>query len=303
MAQDYYSVLGVDKSASQDEIKRAYRKQAKKYHPDANPDDPQAEERFKQVNEAYDVLGDEKKRQQYDAFGKGFANFQGAPGGGSGPYGGNAQYVDVDFENIADIFNSFMGGSGGFSGTTGPRTGGVGGFRQRRAVRGDDYEHPVEISLREAYDGTERLLTVDGRQLKVKIPAGARTGTKVRLSGEGGRGANGGPAGDLLLVVQVQPDHTFERDGDDLYADVNVDFLTAALGGTVTMPTMTGSVSLKIPAGTQSGKKIRLKGKGMPVLRGKGRYGNLYARVMITVPEHLTPAQRELLEQFRTSKS
>lgn len=300
MATDYYDVLGVSKSATQDEIKRAYRSQAKKYHPDANPDNPQAEARFKEINEAYEVLKDKEKRQQYDTFGANFQNMGNAQPGGYGP--GGAQYVNVDFEDIADIFSQFMGGSGGF---TGPRTGGArqtdfGGFgRRSAAMRGDDIEYPVAISLQEAYHGTERLLTIDGRQLKVKIPAGARTGTKVRLSGEGSRGVGGGSNGDLLLVVDVQSDRQFERDGDDLYVDVPVDFLTATLGGAVSVPTMTGSVNLKVPAGTQSGHKLRLKGKGMPVLRKKDQFGNLYARMLITVPEKLSPQQRAKFEELR----
>ncbi len=303
MTKDYYNVLGVDKNASQDDIKRAYRKKAKTYHPDKNKDNPRAEDRFKEVNEAYDVLGDPEKRQQYDRFG---ANWEQMNQGGFGGYGqqpGGAAYSQNVNVNLDDILEQFFGGVRGGS----QQTGGFGGFnpqQQRRSpqqTRGENIEQPVTITLREAYQGTQRIINKDGRQIKVNIPAGAKTGTKVRLKGEGAPSPYGGQHGDLMLVVDVQQDGQFERDDDDLYIDIEVDMFTALLGGKVTVPTMTRPVKLTVPAGTQSGRKFRLSGKGMPVMRKKNAHGDLYARVMVTVPEQLTDEQKALVQQLRDS--
>lgn len=292
MANNYYSVLGIDKNANQDEIKKAFRKQAKKYHPDANPNDPTAEERFKEVNEAYEVLGDPEKRKQYDTFGSGWQQYQ---QGGAGP-----QYANYNFR-VEDLGDLFGGNGGGFGSLfeqmmNGARAGG--GFNQQ-PTRGQDYEQSISISLREAYEGTVRLLNKDGRQIRVNIPAGVDTGKKIRLAGEGAPDPLSGTAGDLYLVVQVEDDPQFERDGDDLYADVPIDALTAMLGGEVTVPTMGRPVQLRVRPGTQAGAKFRITGKGMPKVRNKGEYGNLYARMVITVPEKLTDEQRKLAEQLR----
>lgn len=298
MAKDYYDVLGVSKNADQDELKRAYRKLAKKYHPDANKDDPTAEERFKEVNEAYNVLSDPDQRRAYDQFGPNFRNFSGGNGaGGANPYGNvNVNFEDVPFEDIFGSIFGNMGRRGASRGAGGVDYGPFGG-----ATPGRDIEHEITISLREAYEGTTRYITKDGRRIKVNIPAGANNGTKVRLSGEGERGAGG--TGDLYLIVNVQPDATFERDGDDLYVDVQVDAFTAMLGGTAKVPTMERPVKVKIAPGSQSGLKLRLTGKGMPKLKHKGEHGNLYARVQLTVPDNLTDEQRRLVEQLRDALS
>ncbi len=298
MAKDYYEVLGVSKSADQDELKRAYRKLAKKFHPDANKDDPSAEDRFKEVNEAYKVLSDPEQRRAYDQFGPNFRNFSGGNGtGGANPYGNvNVNFEDVPFE---DIFGSIFGNVGRRGASRSSGSGFEYGPFNGAATPGRDIEHDITISLREAYEGTTRYITKDGRRIKVNIPAGANNGTKVRLSGEGERGAGG--TGDLYLIVNVQPDSTFERDGDDLYVEVQVDALTAMLGGTAKVLTMERPVKVKIAPGSQSGLKLRLTGKGMPKLKAKGEYGNLYARVQLTVPENLTDDQRRLVEQLRDS--
>jgi DnaJ-class molecular chaperone len=298
MAKDYYDTLGVNKSASHDEIKKAFRKQAKKYHPDANPNNPDAEQRFKELNEAYEILGDPQKRQQYDTFGSAF-------GGNPGSAGGQYQGSGVNVENLEDLIGSIFGGGfrrGGF-GTDGAP--GANPFRQQRMPQqGQDIEQPVTISLSEAYQGTQRRINKEGRQIDVKIPAGADNGTKVRLKGEGSPGFSGGSAGDLFLVVTVDENSSpFTRETDDLYINIDVDMVTAILGGIVEVPTMESSVNLKIPSGTQAGRKFRLSGKGMPILRKKGHYGDLYAQVVITVPGHLNEEQRRLLEQFRDSFS
>ena len=322
--RDYYETLGVKKDAPDKEIKKAYRRLARKYHPDVNPDDKQAEERFKEVNEAYQVLSDPEKRKKYDQLGTDWYRYQqqgGRPGGfdwsrwasGGGP-GARVHYGSP--EDLQDLFG---GGGGGFSdffnrifGMGGARAGGrAGGFEslyetpyggQTGPQRGQDYQQEVEISLYEAYHGATRTLEKDGRRLEIKIPSGAKTGTKVRLRGEGSPGVFGGQAGDLYLVVRVRPDANFERKGDDLHTSVEVDLYTALLGGKVRVHTLSGPVMLTIQPETQNGKTFRLRGKGMPVLRHKGEYGDLYAKVDVRLPTELTPRQRELLEQLRDAE-
>ena len=290
MATNYYDVLGVSKSSSDKDIKQAYRKLAKKYHPDANPNDPQAEARFKEINAAYEVLGDPKKRKQYDQFGANFSNF-GQNGSGYYTNVNNADFGDIPFNDILEnIFGGFGRSAAG---------GGRGSRVRQQAVRGRDIEQQVTISLYEAYHGATRQVSKGGRTVNVNIPAGARTGTKVRLSGEGEVSTVGGPPGDLYLVVDVASDPTFKLEGEDLHTDIKVDMFTALLGGDVEVPTMSGRVRLTIPPGTQSGRKLRLSGKGMPRLKQKGEFGNLYAHVLITIPDHLTSEQRRLVEQLR----
>jgi DnaJ-class molecular chaperone len=311
MAKNYYDILGVKKDATDKEIKQAFRKLAKKYHPDANPNDPTAEAKFKELNEAYEALSDKEKRAMYDRFGTvnpGAAGFGGA--GGPGGFGGNYTY-NVDTEgagDFGDILESLFGSFGGRSGGrgTGTRTsGGFGGFSGGFSrADGQDIEQPITISLQEAYNGATRLITKGDRTIKVSIPAGAKNGTKVRLSGEGTPGAGGGQAGDLYLVVQVQNDTAFERDEANpanLTVEVKVDLFTALLGGEVEVPTLDRPVRLRIPAGTQSGRKFRLSGKGMPVLRQSGEHGDLYARVLITIPDKLNDEQKALVEKLRDS--
>jgi DnaJ-class molecular chaperone len=311
MAKNYYDILGVKKDATDKEIKQAFRKLAKKYHPDANPNDPTAEAKFKELNEAYEALSDKEKRAMYDRFGTvnpGAAGFGGA--GGPGGFNGNYTY-NVDTEgagDFGDILESLFGSFGGRGGarSAGTRTsGGFGGFGGGFSrADGQDIEQPITISLQEAYNGATRLITKGERTIKVNIPAGAKNGTKVRLSGEGTPGAGGGQAGDLYLVVQVQNDTAFERDEANpanLTVEVKVDMFTALLGGEVEVPTLDRPVRLRVPAGTQSGRKFRLSGKGMPVLRQSGEYGDLYARVLITIPDKLNDEQKALVEKLRDS--
>jgi curved DNA-binding protein len=316
--KDYYKILGVDKNASEKEIKTAFRKLARKHHPDVNPDDSQAEERFKEINEAYEVLGDPEKRSKYDQLGSNWHRWQqagGQPGdfdwgqwtGGGGP-GPGGQRVHVRYSSPEDLEDLFGGGGSPFSDFFTSIFGGMGGAQPRggggfeyapRPQRGQDLEHEVEISLAEAYHGANRLLTKDGRRLNVKIPAGAKTGTRVRMRGEGGSGAGGGEAGHLYLNVNVADDPRFERRGDDLHTTVPVDLYTAVLGGEVPVETMSGQVNLKIPAGSQNGQTFRLRGKGMPRLRRSDQYGDLYAKLEVRLPTDLTPEQRELFEELR----
>ncbi len=299
MAQDYYQTLGISRGADEKEIKKAFRKQAKKWHPDANQDNPSAEAKFKEINEAYEVLSDPEKRASYDRFGANWKQYQQGFGGFNG---GQTQ---VNMEDLSDLFSSVFGGGGAGGRRTNAGFRGFGGFGDNVgsnfAMDGEDINQSVQVSLQEAYEGTERVVNKEGRQLKVKIPAGATDGTTVRLSGEGYPGRNGGRDGNLYLVVDVMKDSNFQRDMDDLIVDVKVDAFTAMLGGEIEIPTMTRQVKLKIPAGTQSGQKFRLSGKGMPVLRKKGEYGDLYARIMLTVPKNLTDEQRNLVEELQAT--
>ncbi|MCU0464635.1 MAG: J domain-containing protein [Anaerolineae bacterium] len=281
MAQDYYQTLGVGRNASEDDIKRAYHKLAKEFHPDLNKDKPNAESRFKEVNEAYAVLSDADKRRNYDQFGSADGNpFAGRGGGVPGDNYYNPSTVDP--AHFEDMLRDMFGGMGS-------------GFGRRAPSRGRDIEHPVEVSLREAYEGTTRIVTKGDRRIRADIPAGVSDGTRVRLKGEGEAGQAG--TGDLYLVIEIEDDLQFERDGLDLTVDVKVDMFTALLGGEATVPTVTGTARVKVAAGTQSGRRLKLKGKGMP--DGRGGHGDLYARVLVSVPENLTDEQRRAAESFR----
>ncbi len=311
--KDYYKILGVDKNASQKDIKKAFRKLARDYHPDVNPGDKRAEEKFKEINEAHEVLSDPEKRARYDQLGANYSVWQqmgGQPGGfnwsewAAGARGAPGN-VRVEYRNLDDLFgDQDVGGGNVFSDFFNTIFGGMGSraseSRRRpfRAQHGRDLEQPITITLEEAYHGATRTLQVSGRRLEVKIPKGAKTGTRVRLSGFGETGQGGGRAGDLYLVVEVRPHEVYERDGDDLHMTLPVDLFTAVLGGEAPVQTLSGEVMLKVAPGTSSGQKIRLQGKGMPRLNQPGQYGDLYARVEVRVPRHLSARERELFEEL-----
>ena len=309
--KDYYQILGVDRKASQDEIKKAYRKLAMEYHPDRNPDNAEAEEKFKEVNEAYQVLSDVEKRSHYDRFGASYSQWQdgGAPGnfnwgdwfGGAGaPGGGGAR---GQYQDIGSMFGGAGGGTTGFSdffetlfggmGAAGMGGMGTGASPRSRAQR---YEQSVSISLKEAYEGTVRVLESNSRRVQVKIPAGAKNGTKVRVRGE----APGG--GDLYLKVDVAKDAGFERDGNDLRTETNVDVFTALLGGETKVQTMKGVVTLNIPAGTQPDQVFRLSGRGMPNLKSAQTKGDLYVRIKVEIPKKLSDKKKKMLEEAAKEK-
>jgi DnaJ-class molecular chaperone len=293
--KDYYNILGVSRSASEAEIKQAYRKLARQHHPDVNPGDKSAEERFKQINEAYEVLSDQEKRRKYDKYGDQWQyadQFEKARQQQGWNFSQGGQRVYFSEEDVGSIFDDLFRGFGTRAGRHQPR-------------KGRDIEFPLEITLEEAYSGTTRTLNMaDGKRLEVKIPAGVKDGSRVRISGKGAEGY-GGVKGDLYLVTSVRPHRTFRRHGDDLYVDVSVPLAVAVLGGEVKVNTLKGSkLSLKIPAETQNGRSFRLKGQGMPHL-GNSTRGDLLARVKVVLPTKLNDEEKELfqkLSQLRPDK-
>jgi len=319
--RDYYQILGVEKNASQDDIKKAFRKMARKYHPDVNHGDKNAEEKFKEINEANEVLSDPEKRRKYDQFGAQWQQYTRGGGRpedfdwtrwtGAGSTGG-ATYRTVSPEEFEQMFG---GGLGGFSdffetlfggGARGRSSGfGFGANRQTRTTtstrtrRKYDSEHTLQITLEEAFNGATRTLQFeDGRKIEAKIPRGVRTGSKVRLSGQGGR-VYGGEAGDLYLHIEVLPHALFQRDGDDLRINLPVDLYTLLLGGTADVPTLEKPVKLTIPPETANGKLFRLRGLGMPNLRNPEQRGDLYARVEVQIPARLSAEEKELFSRLR----
>jgi curved DNA-binding protein len=310
--KDYYKILGVDRKASEEEIKRTYRKLALKYHPDRNPGDKKAEEKFKEINEAYQVLSDPSKRSRYDQLGDSYTSWQqrGAPGGGFNwedwyvpSQGGNVRMEVGDLDDLfgggfSDFFRRIFGGApdmGSFSQGRGSVN-----TRQARSAR-PSYEQPVTISLQEAYQGSVRRIEIDGRRLEIKTPPGARTGTKVRVKEAIPSNAHG-QAGDLYLVIEVATDPRFERKGDDLYTETPLDLYTAVLGGEAKVATLSGNIVLTIPAGTQPGQTFRVAGRGMPNLKNPQTKGDLYVRVKITIPRDLSPHQKELFQELARPK-
>lgn len=282
--KDYYKILGVARNAGADDIRKAYRKLAMQYHPDRNPGDKQAEERFKEINEAYQVLNDPQKRSRYDQLGSAYSSWQrrGAPGDFDwGQWTGRPAGTRVEYEDVSDLFSEFFNSI----------FGGAGGVRGGRARAAAAYEQPVEISLKEAYEGTTRQVNTDHRKFQVRIPAGVRTGSKVRVSGAGPEGS------DLYLVVEVGEDEHFERRGSDLHTTAAVSVFTALLGGEADVQTMTGKVKLNIPAGTQPEQVFRVAGRGMPQLKNPTAKGDLYVRLKVQIPRYLSSKQRELLEE------
>ena len=297
--KDYYQILGVSPDASQQEIKQAYRKLARQYHPDVNPGDESAEERFKEISEAYQVLSDPEQRRKYDEMRTDYQRWQ-QTGGRRQDFDWNAWAAQpgegprVQYSTVED-FDDLFGGESPFSDFFTSTFGDMRGRRSARASRprrGRDLEYEAEITLEEAFHGTTRTIQIDDRRIEARIPPGVDNGSRIRLAGQGEPGRNGGEPGDLYLVIRVEPHPLFEREGDDLYVEVPVDVYTAALGGEIRVPTLEGAVMLKIPPGTQSGRTFRVRGKGMPRLGDPSSRGDLYARVTLVLPEPLT--EREL---------
>ena len=297
--RDYYEVLGVGKSASDDEIKKSYRKLAMKYHPDRNPGDKAAEEKFKEVNEAYEVLSDKQKRARYDQFGHaGVGNDAGNPFASGNPFGSSGSY---SFNGQS--FNFDFGAGGGLDDILGNLFGFGGGARSRRPARGADYETQVILEFKESIFGTTREVTspISDHKFKVKIPAGIDDGMAIRLAGKGGEAPKGGTPGDLYVRVRVKPDKVLTREGNIILSEIKIPMADAALGCAVDVETIDGVVTMKVPAGTQSGTPFRLSGHGVP-MRADGDRGPHIVTVIVETPKTLTRRQNELLEEFRGGK-
>jgi curved DNA-binding protein len=292
---DYYSILGVDKKASTEEIKKAFKKLARKLHPDLNPDDKDANLKFQQINEANEVLSDPEKRKKYDAYGENWRHAdqyeqarqsqQQQPHGGDWGQGGyTGSFDDGQF---SDFFESMFGSR-------------TGGGRQAN-FRGQDYQAQLPLTLRDAYTTHPHSFTINGKSIRITIHAGVADGQKIKLKGHGAPGVNGGPAGDLYLTFTIAEDPVFKRSGDDLYLQADLDLYTAVLGGDFTIDTLGGKVKLNIKPETQTGTKLRLKGKGFPVYRKDGSFGDLYITFNVKIPTGLTDKQKELFKELSQS--
>jgi curved DNA-binding protein len=301
---DYYKTLGLSKSASQDDIKKAYRKLARKYHPDLNPNDKEAQHQFQQINEANEVLTDPEKRKKYDEYGEHWKNAdqyeQAKRSGGQNQYAGQGQYSGGG-NPFGDTGGNPFGGGGDYSDFFESLFGNAGAGQQRgsRKYKGQDYQAELRISLRDAYTTHKQTLTVNGKQLRITIPAGIANGQVIKLGGQGAAGANGGPNGDLYITFNISEDPQFKRLNNDLYASVELDLYTAVLGGEVTADTFDGKVKLRVAAGTQNNTKVRLKNKGFPLYKKEGEHGSLYITYNIKIPADLTEKQKELFSELQ----
>jgi curved DNA-binding protein len=321
--RDYYQVLGVSKSATEKELKQAYRKLARKYHPDVNPGDRGAEQKFKEINEAYEVLKDPDKRSKYDRLGANWKQYEqyahaqpGGPGGGfrvefeGGGMGGFSDFFRTFFGGGVDLDELFGQSRGGFRGGSGAPRGararrGFGSYGAAPPSPGRDVSGEVVISLEEAYHGTTKRLSIEGREgveaIDVRIPPGVKEGSRVRVAGKGEPG-QGAAAGDLYLSVRMRPHPLYKRKDDDLYVDVPVTFSEAALGAEIEVPSLSGKSRIKVPPGSQAGRLMRLRGKGMPHLKGGG-HGDLFAKLVIVVPKELSERELKLMKELAEIRS
>ncbi|HEX7414483.1 MAG TPA: J domain-containing protein, partial [Bacteroidia bacterium] len=295
--KDYYKVLGIDKKASQDEIKKAYRALAVKHHPDKNSGNKEAEEKFKLANEANEVLSNPEKRKKYDELGENWQQYErNANQGGGNPFGGASggqqYYSGGEASEFSDFFEQFFAG----------RTGGAGRGQGRSAnFKGGDYETEMEITLEEAYQGTSRIIQLENEKLKITTKPGAYTDQRLRIKGKGAKGSSEQHHGDLFVRIKIKQHPQFIRKGDDLYINHTIDLYTALLGGETIVNTLSGQVKIKIAEGTQNGKSIRLKGKGMPVYEKPTLFGDLYVQLQVQIPEKLTDKQKELFQQLKVT--
>jgi len=288
---DYYKILGVDRMATPKEIKDAYRKLARKYHPDLNPNNPDAKKNFQQINEANEVLIDPEKRKKYDQYGKDwqhseqFENAKQYQEQSSDSFG--KRYSGTQFEgDFSDFFESMFGGSAGS------------GRSRQIKYRGEDYTAELHLSLMDAYNTRKQTLTVNGESIRISIPAGIENGQTIKIAGHGGQGINGGPNGDLYIKFSIANDPKFKRLENNLYTTVDLDLYTAILGGEITIDTLSGKVKLKVKPETQNGSKIKLKDKGFPIYKNEGHFGDLYATFIIKIPTNLTDKQKALFNEL-----
>lgn len=278
---DYYKILGVDQNATQEEIKKAYRKLARKHHPDLNPNDKNAKSKFQQINEANEVLSDPEKRKKYDQYGKDWQHAE------QFETEHKPEYSETQFEgDFSDFFRSMFGEAA--------RAG-----RSRQAkYRGEDYSAELHLNLIDAYETHKQTLTINGKNIRITIPAGIENGQIIKIAGHGGSGINGGPYGDLYITFLIANHPKFKRLGNDLYTKVDLDLYTAVLGGEITIDTLNGKVKLKVTPETQNGSKIKLKGKGFPVYKNEGQFGDLYVTYSVIIPRNLTEKEKELFTEL-----
>lgn len=297
---DYYGVLGVSKTATQDEIKKAFKKLARKYHPDLNPNDASAKQKFQEINEANEVLSDPEKRKKYDAYGEHWKHAdefeaqkqharqqQGTQGFGGGYWSAANGGFSGHEEEFSDFFESLFGSRHG------------NGRSYTSGFKGQDYNAELHISLRDAASTHKQILDVNGKKIRITVPAGISDGQTIKLNGQGGPGMNGGPAGDLYITFIIAADPVYQRQGDNLHMNMELDLYTAILGGEVTVETLSGKVKLKVKPETQNGTKVRLKGKGFPVYKQDGLFGDLFVTYTIKIPTHLTDKQKKLFQELR----
>lgn len=301
---DYYKILGVDKNASQEDVKKAYKKLARKYHPDLNPDDPQAHRKFQEINEANEVLSDPEKRKKYDQYGENWKHADqfeaqqqqyrqygggfGQGGFGNADGGGTFWSSSGDDGEFSDFFESLFGSRRGS------------GRSSSYGFRGQDYTAELHLSLADAAKTHKQVITLNDKKLRITVPAGVADGQTIKLKGQGGPGANGGPAGDLYITFVIPEDSRFKRVGDDLFVTVPLNLYTAILGGEQFIDTMDGKVKLKVKPGTQNNSKVRLKGKGFPVYKKEGKSGDLIVTYSIEIPTNLTDKQKELFREIQS---
>jgi curved DNA-binding protein len=307
---DYYQILGINKTATEKDIKAAFRKLARKYHPDLNPNDDQAKKKFQELNEANEVLSDPEKRKKYDLYGENWEHGEeyerarqqqqswqqqsyGSRPGGRTSSGGSGNFDGFGGGDFSDFFQSMFGQSAA--------GGGRSGSRQQAKYRGQDYNSELQLHLKDMYETHKQTLTVNGKNLRITIPAGIANGQTIKIAGHGGPGVNGGPAGDLYIKFSVADDPRFKRKGNDLYDTIKIDLYTAVLGGEITVSTLTGKVKLKVKPLSQNGTKIKLKGKGLPVYKKNNEFGDLYFTYDVQIPNNLTEKQKQLFEELAKS--
>lgn len=283
---DYYQILGVDKQATEKEIKKAYRKLARKFHPDLNPNDKTSEKNFKEINEAYEVLGNTENRKKYDQYGKDWEHAEAFEKAKQQQRNANHQqnYQHFSESEFSDFFESMFGNAS----------------RQRSAIkyRGQDYTAEMQFNLEDVYKTHKRTLTVNGKKIRITIPAGVKNGQIIKIKGHGGKGINGGPNGDLHIKFVILNHSIFKRSGNDLYATINLNLYKAVLGGEITIPVFNGKVKLNVKPETQNGTKVKLKGKGFPIYKTNGQFGDLYLTYKVEIPTNLTAKEKELFNEL-----